>query len=96
MRVTYDFSKPEGSRVTRLLLRCRECEVPIYEAIDEDKIYRIILPSFLADGGFGFGLFKSYLRNRQIGELDIDLFVRYIECRSPIFQEIEGRIEISR
>ncbi|XP_063911898.1 apyrase-like isoform X2 [Zophobas morio] len=96
MQVVYNLTKVEGSRVTCLKLRCRKCNAPVYENFDENKTYPIILPSFLANGGFGFSLIKTYLRNRQLGELDLSVFVRYIHRKSPIFQKIEGRIHVSR
>ncbi|RZC32901.1 5 nucleotid C domain containing protein, partial [Asbolus verrucosus] len=95
VKIIYNLTMAEGSRVTSLRLRCRECDVPVYEDLDETKMYRIILPSFLADGGLGFTLFEKYLKHRTRGELDINLFVDYIERRSPVFQEIEGRIVIN-
>ncbi|XP_044258315.1 apyrase-like [Tribolium madens] len=96
LRVVYNLTMPEGSRVTSLQIRCRNCTVPIYENLDNERIYRVVLPSFLAEGGFGFTLFKKYFKYRQIGGLDRELFVKYVECKSPIFQEIEGRIIINR
>ncbi|RZC39648.1 uncharacterized protein BDFB_009824 [Asbolus verrucosus] len=95
VKVIYNLTMAEGSRVTSLRLRCRECDVPVYEELNEAKIYRIILPSFLARGSFGFTQFKKYLKNRRIGELDINLYVDYVEHRSSIFQEIQGRIQIN-
>lgn len=82
--------------MTSLQVRCRHCTIPIYEDLDEERIYRIVVPSFLAEGGFGFNLIQKYLKNRKIGGIDRDLFVKYLEGKSPIFQEIQGRIIIQR
>ncbi|XP_008201310.3 apyrase [Tribolium castaneum] len=96
LKIVYNLTMPEGSRVTFLQVRCRKCTVPVYEDLKDEEMYRVVLPSFLAEGGFGFTLFKKYFKNRQIGGRDRDLFVRYVESKSPIFQEIEGRITIKR
>jgi hypothetical protein len=87
---------PQGSRVISLQLRCQKWTVPVYEDLDEEKMYRIILPSFLVDGGFGFTLFRDCLRDRQIGELDAKVFAKYVAGKSPVFLEVEGRIHIYR
>ncbi|KYB29062.1 Apyrase-like Protein [Tribolium castaneum] len=79
LKIVYNLTMPEGSRVTFLQVRCRKCTVPVYEDLKDEEMYRVVLPSFLAEGGFGFTLFKKYFKNRQIGGRDRDLFVRYVE-----------------
>lgn len=81
-----------GSRVQSILVRCNECLIPTYEELDLDKTYRLILPSFLTGGGDGLVMISNNLKNVQIGRLDIDVFSDYLSRKSPVFEEIGGRI----
>ena len=74
-------------------VRCNECKLPVYEDLDVNKTYRLIVPSFLEDGGDGFVIIRDNLKNIQPGRLDIDVFVEYLQLKSPVYEEIEGRIE---
>lgn len=56
LKVTYDFTKPVNSRVISVLVRCAECEVPLYEPLEPTKIYRLVSPDFLQNGGDGFSM----------------------------------------
>lgn len=92
LKIVYDLSKPEGSRVVSIKVRCNECEVPIYEDLDEEKYYRVAVNSFLVTGGDGYAILRDNLQNHKIGRVDIDVVTEYIGKYSPIFAEIEGRI----
>nr|CAH7737873.1 unnamed protein product [Callosobruchus chinensis] len=96
VQIVFDMSRPIGNRVVSAKLRCQNCTIPVYEDLDEDKTYRIIVPSFLEKGGDGYTEFRDYLTDVQIGPLDIDVFVDYLSHRSPVFEEIEGRTYIRR
>lgn len=54
IRYTADRTKEIGKRVLSLEVLCNECLVPQYEPVDLQKWYRLIVPSYLADGGDGF------------------------------------------
>ena len=68
MLVTYDISRKPGDRVREVLVRCSECEVPDYEPLVLDKMYKIVMHSFLAAGGDGFGVIKKHGKNHYTGE----------------------------
>jgi 5'-nucleotidase len=91
--VVGNLSQPAGSRIESLKVRCNECTVPIYEDLDLDKTYRLILPSFLKTGGDGFNVIAENLKNVKVGRVDIDVYLDYLEAKSPIFEEVEGRIQ---
>lgn len=95
VQVVIDLNKEPGRRVQSLKIRCRNCTTPVYEDLDEDKIYRILTPSFLTKGGDGFQVISENIKNTQLGEeFDLDIYERYLKSYSPIFQEIFGRIQI--
>ncbi|XP_072380141.1 apyrase [Diabrotica undecimpunctata] len=90
--VEFDFSKPEGERVISLKARCHNCTVPVYEDVEEDKLYNLAINSYMAQGGDGFDIIGKNLINRKRGQVDVDVYVDYISHRSPIFQEEGGRV----
>ncbi len=59
MRVVYDITKPNGQRVKKLLVRCKDCRVPHYLPIDNETVYKIAIPSYIATGGDGFTIFRE-------------------------------------
>lgn len=59
MRVVYDITQPNGKRVKKLLVRCKECRVPKYVPLDDDTIYKVAVPSYIATGGDGFAIIKE-------------------------------------
>jgi 5'-nucleotidase len=65
LRVEYDLHKQNGERVVRALARCGECRVPIYEPIDPNKSYNVIMTAFLATGGDGFTVLKDNYKSQQ-------------------------------
>lgn len=87
-------SQPEGERAQSIKIRCNQCEVPVYEDLDVNRTYRIITPSFITGGGDGFTALSDNLKNTRVGPVDVDVFVKYLETYSPIFKEVEGRIEV--
>lgn len=64
--VVYDINLPVGSRVVRLKARCQECRVPKMMDIQEDSVYRIAMPSFVAKGGDGFAVVKDNKINHHL------------------------------
>lgn len=63
IKVTYDMKKPLGQRVVELKVLCRLCDVPKYEDINDEEWYRMVMPSFLSNGGDGFTQIKENMRN---------------------------------
>lgn len=44
------------------------CRVPSYEPLEMDKVYKVILPSYLVNGGDGFQMIKDELLKHDSGK----------------------------
>ncbi|KAL6259899.1 hypothetical protein P5V15_009810 [Pogonomyrmex californicus] len=78
--------------VVDVKIRCQACEYPAFEELVDDQWYRIVVPSFLINGGDGYHIFKNESRNHKIGTVDIDHFIKYVAKMSPLFIGTERRI----
>lgn len=63
----YDLSKPPDQRVVSLDLLCTDCRVPKYELLDPEKVYTVVMPSYIVDGGDGFDMIKNKLLKHNTG-----------------------------
>ncbi|MEJ1285627.1 5' nucleotidase ecto [Cricetulus griseus] len=61
IHVVYDLTRKPWNRVVQLDVLCTKCRVPTYEPLEMDKVYKVILPSYLANGGDGFRMIKDEL-----------------------------------
>ncbi|XP_057334352.1 protein 5NUC-like [Microplitis mediator] len=93
IRVTYDLSKPVGSRVIPDLffVRCAECVFPHYEKLIDDKIYKVLMDENLAVGRFNLSHRRSKVNTTLDGEVK-DAVRWYINARSPVHPELGDRI----
>lgn len=64
----YDLSRKPGDRVVKLDVLCTQCRVPSYEPLQMDKTYKVVLPSFLANGGDGFQMIKDEALRHDSGK----------------------------
>ncbi|XP_057334294.1 protein 5NUC-like [Microplitis mediator] len=92
IKVTYDLSKPIGSRVIPDLffVRCAECVFPHYEKLVDDNIYKVLMDERLA-----VRFNSSHRRSKFNTTLDGDLKDAvhwYINARSPLHPELGDRI----
>ncbi|KAJ8919180.1 hypothetical protein NQ315_012167 [Exocentrus adspersus] len=94
IQVVMNLTRPQGERVQSVKVRCQACTVPIYEDLDLNKMYRIVVPSFIVSGGDGYTILSDNIQNLKVGPVDIDVFEEYLAKKSPIYQEEEGRIII--
>lgn len=60
LRLSVNAANAVGSRVTELKARCHDCDIPIYEDVNDEAVYRIVAPDFLANGGDGFKAFDDH------------------------------------
>nr|XP_056712167.1 5'-nucleotidase [Euleptes europaea] len=95
IHVVYDLSQRPGSRVVSLEVLCTECRVPVYEPLQMEKTYKVLLPSFLAGGGDGYYMLKGSSSNHSSGDLDIAVVSNYITRMGKIFPGVEGRVKFS-
>lgn len=63
----YDLSKPQDQRVVSLSMLCTDCRLPKYEPLDPEKIYTVVMPSYIVDGGDGFDMIKNGLLKHNTG-----------------------------
>lgn len=56
--VVYNMTKPPGSRVESVEVRCSECDVPSFSKLEPTRTYGAIVTNFLYEGGDGFSMFK--------------------------------------
>lgn len=94
IKIVYNITNPIGQRVVSVDLLCNECTVPKYYPLSLTKMYRIVVNSFMAEGGDGLSILNEQKRNHVIGPLDMDVLARYVERQSPIMVGIEGRTTI--
>nr|XP_034834351.1 uncharacterized protein LOC117990957 [Maniola hyperantus] len=93
IRLVYDLEKERGSRLSSAVVRCWDCSIPEFFAINDTASYKIIMPATLASGSYGF----SMLANQTKEELDYDAITcteEYIKKRSPVYPEVAERISL--
>ncbi|KAJ8714957.1 hypothetical protein PYW08_004938 [Mythimna loreyi] len=56
MEVTYDLAKPVGSRVVQAKAVCSNCGFYEIQDIKDEYEYKVMMPTFLADGGDGYNI----------------------------------------
>lgn len=84
-----DFSKPIGSRISKVVIAGAPLET--------EKIYRIVVNSFMAGGGDGLTVLKDSTGRRvDTGLLDIDAFVDFLKARNPLTPAVENRVTLAR
>ncbi|XP_026050863.1 5'-nucleotidase-like [Carassius auratus] len=94
-QVVYDLSKSPGNRVKSLNVLCTECRVPRYEPLNPKKVYKVVLPSYLVDGGDGYSMIKEQKLKHDSGDLDIAVVASYISERKRVHPAVEGRIQFA-
>lgn len=62
LKTVFNLKNPVGERVVSVHALCNKCKIPVYEPLNLFKYYRVIVPSFMADGGDGFTWFKDFGR----------------------------------
>ncbi|MFS0777761.1 5'-nucleotidase C-terminal domain-containing protein [Neobacillus sp. 3P2-tot-E-2] len=91
LKFKYDQAKPVGDRVWHV----EALTADGYEELQLDKIYRVATNAFTADGGDGYGMFKTAKDEGRISELyivDFEVFTSYLEKVNPVSPVVEGRI----
>lgn len=93
LRVVYNLTKPNEQRVKSVLIRCADCLVPEYKPLNETKIYKVIMPKYIADGGDGYSMLNSIDITRIQSEvLDYQIISEYLSLRPSIYPGLDHRI----
>ncbi|XP_034952449.1 apyrase-like [Chelonus insularis] len=93
LKVVYDMSKEPYSRVVDVKVKCRKCDIPMYENLKDNEWYRVIVPTFLIRGGDGHYIIEQKHKSHEVGFRDIDILAKYVKKMSPIMYGKEGRIK---
>lgn len=86
----FNTSKPVGQRLQTIQIK--SSHIGEFENINPNRIYSVIVPSFIANGGDGFTMIKNNNKARRVGLLDIDVIEKFIARNSPISFDVDGRI----
>ncbi|XP_027710629.1 5'-nucleotidase [Vombatus ursinus] len=95
IHVVYDLKQSPGHRVSSIDVLCTKCREPIYVPLQMDEVYKIVLPSFLAEGGDGFQMIKDESLKHDSGDQDINVVSEYINKMRVVYPAVEGRIRFS-
>lgn len=71
LKVVIDLARPSGQRVRSIEARCGDCTVPVYQKLDLNANYTIIMSQYLAMGGDGL-VFKKVVGFRSFGEFGVE------------------------
>ncbi|XP_077588046.1 5'-nucleotidase [Stigmatopora nigra] len=93
IHVEYDLSKPMNHRVASLSLLCTECRVPKYELLNLEKMYTVVMPSYLVGGGDGYTMLKEEKLKHNTGDMDVSVVSKYISVMKRVYPAVEGRIK---
>ncbi|CAH1788031.1 unnamed protein product [Owenia fusiformis] len=97
LKIVADTSQPVGSRVVSILVRCAECDTPVYEPLDNDKVYKVAMSTFLAEGGDGYAMIReNKTLHEEQNNLDSSVVIEHFSKMSPIIVGIEGRITLQQ
>jgi 2',3'-cyclic-nucleotide 2'-phosphodiesterase (5'-nucleotidase family) len=64
------------------------------EPLDDDRMYTVLVSSFLTDGGDGYAVFASETNATRTTIYDIDPAAACISGNSPVASVVEGRIMV--
>ena len=86
-------TKPKGSKVVDIQVRCAKCQVPLYKPLNPFAVYKVILSSYMARGGTGLSVINEKKVSHQVGNITDDvLMMNYFKAKSPIITGEENRI----
>ncbi|MFP5355752.1 MAG: bifunctional metallophosphatase/5'-nucleotidase, partial [Gemmatimonadota bacterium] len=86
VRVHFDPTRPEGSRITRL-------EFSDGRPYDARRVYRLVMTDFLAAGGDGLGLTERAIAVEELAVTDVDALGDYLRSRpSPVRAPTDARL----
>ncbi|CAD0202682.1 unnamed protein product [Chrysodeixis includens] len=93
MEVAYDLSRPVGSRVVKARAVCSNCGSNELQDIVDEYEYKMMMPTFLANGGDGYSIFMD-LPKETVSYNELDSVLYYLSKYSPVDVEVDGRIKV--
>ncbi|XP_053566466.1 5'-nucleotidase [Bombina bombina] len=95
IKVIFNIAKSPGERVVSLQVMCTECRVPRYVPVEMNNTYKIVVPSYIAEGGDGFAMLKNGSLKHDSGDSDVAVVSSYINKMTRVYPAVEGRITFS-
>lgn len=92
--MTYNLSRPPGSRIVSIKVLCSQCYVPELEPVDVTKVYKVLMQSIFAAGADGFNKVLKNPKTTDLQESDANVFMEYLKKKSPVHPAVEWRITI--
>uniref|UniRef100_A0A182ITP8 5'-Nucleotidase C-terminal domain-containing protein n=2 Tax=Anopheles atroparvus TaxID=41427 RepID=A0A182ITP8_ANOAO len=92
LRATYRITNPPGRRLVSLEVLCQQCTGEVYEPVNPFREYRVVVASFLAEGGDGYETFQREGRELEEGPVDLDALDMHLARLSPVSVVDGGRI----
>lgn len=92
MTVVYDLLRPAGSRIVEAYAACPKCGDKL-SAIKDNYEYKVMMPSFLAEGGDGYSIFVG-LPQEHCNYNEITCIYEYLEKYPTISPKLTGRIKL--
>ena len=101
-KIVYDLTRPGGSRVTRIMVRCgaqlgaEVCdeENKVDTELEDEEVYSVIMTEYLAGGGDGYKVFTEHKERQLQGPLDTEILQQYLQAKSPVSLGVEDRISL--
>lgn len=91
----YDYNKPVGSRVISTKVLCAACDIPTYVPLQEDKMYNVIVSSYLVNGGDGYTFVeKNGTKPQRMQLKDAAALTQYLKKHDFVYPTVEQRITI--
>lgn len=94
LKIVYNIKNPPGKRVQKVEVRCADCEIPFFEPLEKNKIYRIATADYLVNGGDGFTTLSSNAKDKKKFITDIEALTQYLAVASPVITGLDGRIKV--
>ncbi|CAL8287137.1 unnamed protein product [Lota lota] len=93
IHVEYSVSRPVGQRVASLEVLCTACRVPQYKPVAPDEEYKVVVTSFIADGGDGYNMLRDERLKHDTGDMDVSVLSKYIMEQKRVYPPLDGRIK---
>ena len=72
MQVSYDVSRqPHFNRVVEIKVSCTECTRPKFVPLENDKVYKVAVPSYMGSAGDGYEMIKTNAINYHTGKFEV-------------------------
>ncbi|XP_072044178.1 snake venom 5'-nucleotidase-like [Amphiura filiformis] len=95
MRVTYNMTRdPYKNRVVKVMLKCIDCTTTAYQPLEDERVYKMAVSSFMRGGGDGYGMIKDNSFDYKIGDSGEYVMADYIRLETTISIGLEGRIRL--